>query len=40
LFKRLDANGDHKVTLDEVPEERRDRFKRLIERGDRTATMR
>jgi len=35
LFKRLDANGDHKVTLDEVPEERRDRFKRLIERGDK-----
>jgi Ca2+-binding EF-hand superfamily protein len=35
MFKRLDANGDGKVTLDEVPEPRRERFKQLIARGDR-----
>ena len=35
MFKRLDANGDGKITLDEVPEERRERFKKLIERGDK-----
>ena len=35
MFKRLDANGDGKVTLDEVPEERREGFKRLIARGDK-----
>ena len=35
LFKRIDANSDGKVTLDEVPEERRERFERLIKRGDK-----
>jgi Ca2+-binding EF-hand superfamily protein len=35
FFKRLDQNGDGKISLDEVPEERRDGFKRLIERGDK-----
>jgi Ca2+-binding EF-hand superfamily protein len=35
IFKRLDANGDGKVTLDEVPDERREGFKLLIARGDK-----
>lgn len=35
FFKRLDANGDGQVSIDEVPEERREGFKRLIERGDK-----
>ncbi len=35
MFKRLDANGDGKVTLDEVPEPRRDMFKQLVARGDK-----
>lgn len=35
IFKRLDANGDGKITLDEVPEERKERFKPLIARGDK-----
>ena len=35
LFKRLDANGDGKVALDEVPEPRRDMFKKLVARGDK-----
>lgn len=35
MFQRLDANGDGKVTLDEVPEPRREHIKRLIARGDK-----
>ncbi len=35
FFERLDANGDGKVSIEEVPEERREGFKRLIERGDK-----
>ncbi len=35
LFKRMDRNGDGKVTADEVPEERRPMIERLIERADR-----
>jgi Ca2+-binding EF-hand superfamily protein len=35
MFRRLDANGDGKVTPDEVPEPRRERFKQLLRRGDR-----
>ena len=35
LFGRLDANSDGKVTLDEIPEERRPMFEKLIERGDK-----
>jgi Ca2+-binding EF-hand superfamily protein len=32
-FKRMDANGDGKVTLDEVPEQFRDRVRPLFERA-------
>jgi Ca2+-binding EF-hand superfamily protein len=35
IFKRLDANGDGKVAADEVPEERREMFGRLLKRGDK-----
>ncbi len=35
FFERLDANNDGKVSIDEVPEERREGFKRLIQRGDK-----
>jgi Ca2+-binding EF-hand superfamily protein len=35
MFLRLDANNDGKVTPDEVPEPRRERFKQLLRRGDR-----
>ena len=35
LFKRADANKDGKVSLDEVPQERRERFKKLLERADK-----
>ena len=35
MFRRLDANGDGKVSLDEVPEQRQDGFKQLIARGDK-----
>lgn len=34
IFKRLDANNDGKVTLEEVPEEAKDKFRGAIERGD------
>ncbi|MBL8827963.1 MAG: EF-hand domain-containing protein, partial [Planctomycetaceae bacterium] len=34
IFKRADANGDGKVVLDEVPEDRRERFAQMIERAD------
>jgi Ca2+-binding EF-hand superfamily protein len=35
LFERLDRNADGKVTVDEVPEERREMLERMIERGDK-----
>ncbi len=35
MFKRADANKDGKVTLAEVPEERRERFKKLLARADK-----
>lgn len=34
LFRRMDRNGDGKVALDEIPEQRRDRFALLLKRGD------
>lgn len=34
LFKRLDADGDGKVQINEVPEQRREFFKKLLERAD------
>ena len=34
IFSRADANNDGKVTLDEVPEDRRERFKQMMERAD------
>jgi Ca2+-binding EF-hand superfamily protein len=34
LFRQLDANGDGKVALDEVPEQGRARFERLMARAD------
>ncbi len=35
LFQRLDANGDGKVVLDEIPEPRREQFQKLIARADK-----
>lgn len=35
LFVRLDANKDGKVVLDEIPEERRERFSRLLAMADK-----
>ena len=35
LFARFDRNGDDKLTLEEVPEERRGFFEPLIQRADR-----
>jgi Ca2+-binding EF-hand superfamily protein len=35
LFDRLDANGDGKVELDEVPQKRRDMFQKLLARVDK-----
>jgi Ca2+-binding EF-hand superfamily protein len=35
LFRRMDRNGDGKVTTDEVPEERREFVSRLIKRVDK-----
>jgi Ca2+-binding EF-hand superfamily protein len=37
LVSRMDKNGDGKVTPDEVPEERRDRFKTLLGRLDKNS---
>lgn len=34
IFKRLDADGDGKVKPDDVPEERREGFRRMLERVD------
>ncbi|HEX3658855.1 MAG TPA: EF-hand domain-containing protein [Pirellulales bacterium] len=34
IFEQLDANGDGKLVIEEVPEERRPRFAILIERAD------
>ncbi len=38
IFKRLDTNGDGKVTLSEVPEERRPMFERLLKRAKKEAS--
>jgi Ca2+-binding EF-hand superfamily protein len=35
IFKHLDKNGDGKITADEVPEERREMFQKLLEKGDK-----
>ncbi len=35
LFRRLDANGDGKIALDEVPAERRERMQKLIAKEDK-----
>ena len=35
MFERADANKDGKVELAEVPEERRERFERLLARADK-----
>lgn len=35
VLKRLDANGDGKVTMDEVPEKRREQFGKLLGRLDK-----
>ncbi|QGJ69470.1 Hypothetical protein PBC10988_11520 [Planctomycetales bacterium 10988] len=37
MFQAMDSNGDGKVTLDEVPEERRDRLEAMMERLDQNA---
>lgn len=34
IFKRIDRNGDGKVTADEMPEERREGFKQMLSRVD------
>lgn len=34
LLKRLDADGDGKIQIKEVPEQRREFFKKLLERAD------
>lgn len=34
IFRRADANGDGKVVLEEVPEDRRERFAQMLERAD------
>ncbi|HID24749.1 MAG TPA: EF-hand domain-containing protein, partial [Planctomycetaceae bacterium] len=34
IFDRLDKNDDGKITSDEVPEQRREMFGRLVEKGD------
>lgn len=35
MFIKADANKDGKVTINEVPEERREGFKRLLEKADK-----
>jgi len=35
LFAKADKNNDGKISLDEVPEERREGFKRLLEKADK-----
>lgn len=43
FFKRLDRNGDGKVTLDEIPEQRKEIFERMLARldknGDKSVTL-
>ena len=34
FFHRMDANGDGRVTTDEIPAERRENFSKLLERAD------
>lgn len=34
LFKQIDANGDGQIVSDEVPQDRRQMFERLLRRGD------
>jgi len=35
IFVKLDADKDGKITVDEVPEERREGFKKLLEKADK-----
>jgi len=35
IFTKLDANKDGKITVDEVPEHRREGFKKLLEKADK-----
>ena len=35
IFAKLDANDDGKVSIDEVPEARREGFKKLLEKADK-----
>jgi Ca2+-binding EF-hand superfamily protein len=36
IFRRIDKNGDGKLTLDEVPEDRRPMFERIFKRAGKT----
>ena len=43
MFKQMDTNGDGKIVIEEIPEERRERFTMMIERfdsdGDKSITL-
>ena len=34
IFRERDANGDEKLTIDEIPAERREGFERILEKFD------